>query len=205
MQKSLFPFLFLMLWVSSSLQAKPLLEEIPGEIHYSDHIKQVTFLIPVYALSGKPKYKKLHHQIKYLDENGQRQILYPSQAREVRLDFYGADIRLLTVKNGDIFRGMTFSQDNLHIFLKLEVMGKVNLLSYYHDDYNAATGGGTIHDYILHIDDYHIEFVEPLRFKMQMTRYFSDCPKLLTLIVDRTYRYRDIKQVVVFYNQNCRG
>jgi hypothetical protein len=202
MQKSLLPF-FLLLFLSFNLQAKPLLEEIPGEIHYSYHIKQVTFLIPVYALSGKPKYKKLHHQIKFLDETGKRQILYPSQAREVRLNFYGSDIRFLTVKNSDVFRGMAFSQDYMHIFLKLEVQGKVNLLSYYYDDYNAATGGGTIHNYILHIDDYHIEFVEPLRFKMQMNRFFSDCPKLLNMIVNRTYRYRDMKQVVIFYNQHC--
>lgn len=40
-------------------------------------------------------------------------------------------------------------------------------------------------------------------FRKAAMKYFEDCPKLVKLIEDRTYKKRDLEEIVKFYNEKC--
>lgn len=40
-------------------------------------------------------------------------------------------------------------------------------------------------------------------FKKAASEYFSDCPNLVQKIKDKEYKKKDIKEIVVFYNNQC--
>ena len=113
-----------------------------------------------------------------------------------------------------IFLGSIFSS-NQYIFLKLEVDGVVKLFNYYFRQssggmYNGATGmtngvgSYAANDYILQKDTGDLISVHGISFRDDMSIFFKQCPALVDKIKDKTYRMKDMKTIVRYYNSSCK-
>jgi hypothetical protein len=103
---------------------------------------------------------------------------------------------------------------NHHVFLKLEIDGKLKLFKYYftenspvmyNSSKNVTTGGYsfTADRYILQKSDEEIFMPRDLTFRKDMMKYFQNCPELFLKIENKEYRKKDLKIVVCYYNSNC--
>ena len=88
------------------------------------------------------------------------------------------------------------------------VSGEAELLSYtYPQSYDGA-GGGTYY-YLgrkgeLKVTRVSIKGVIDKSFKKSTAKFFSDCPELVEKIETKEFGRDDIKQIVLYYNSNCK-
>ncbi len=187
-------------------------EMVKGKILTDKDTIDVTFKIPVFAITGDVNYIKLQEKVKYMDASGNQCVLKPDQAVEIQFTFKGSKVRMLS-RYKSIYLGSMFSS-NEYIFLQLLVDGGVKLFGHYRRQssggmYNGATGmytGGGSHvanDYILQKGNGTLVQVYGGSFKNEMSDYFSQCPALAEMIRNKTYRIRDMEAIVKFYNTSC--
>ncbi|MGN6647392.1 MAG: hypothetical protein ACTHJT_12780 [Cytophaga sp.] len=188
-------------------------ELVKGKILTDKDTLDVTFKIPVFAITGDVNYIKLQEKVKYLDASGNQCVLKPGQAVEIQFTFRGSKIRMLS-RFKSIYLGSMFSS-NEYIFLQLLVDGGVRLLGHYRRQssggmYNGATGmytgGGSYvaNDYILQKGNGNLVQVYGGSFRNEMAEYFSQCPELVEMIRNKTYRIRDMEAIVKYYNTSCK-
>jgi hypothetical protein len=186
--------------------------KIPGTIVSKGKSKDVTFDIKVPLLGDEPNFERIQYKVKYYDESGKKQTLRPDDADEIRFDYEGIAVRMISCVNttggGDIF------STSKKIFLKLEIEGPLRLYRYYYKQstggfYNGAGGGyspGTSYtadNFIFQKNYGPLKQPRSLGWKKDMLEYFSDCPALRERIESKDLKRREIEAIVLYYNQNC--
>ncbi len=180
--------------------------KIPGEIITKEDTLHVTFEIPI--SSGEINYGNLQRRVKYTDSEGVKTTLKPNQVVELHFNFKGEAIRMISAP-------IKFA-DNILLdsaFLKLAVDGNLKLYHYY---YRTTDNSGftTAFGITVGPDKYQIisilqkpqgELKVPngMRFRADMTTYFSDCPALVEMIEEKYFNQKDIFLIVTYYNKSC--
>ena len=204
-------YVFIILGCIYTLNAEA--KKIEGKILFQNDTIDVTFNIPFKFFGREPNYEKLQNKVKYYDPKGKIIVLRPHQAKEIRFNFEGEEVRMLSRFNTLGFGTLFPTSD--HIFLKIELDGNLKLFSYYYTQhsagmYNGASGtmsmgysygaGG----YILQKGDEELKRPAGLSFKKDMIEYFNDCPILAQKIENKEFRKNDLEFIVKFYNSNCK-
>lgn len=186
--------------------------KVKGEIIANGKLREVTFDIKVPLLVNEPNFHRLQYKIRYYDEAGKKQTLRPHDADEIRFDYEGREVRMIscpnTLGNGNIFSTST------RIFLKLEIDGPLRLYRHYYKEstpgfYTGGTGGfsgGTTYiaeNLIFQKGNGPLKQPKTLGWKKDMLDYFSDCPGLRERIDNKDLRRKEIEAIVIYYNQNC--
>jgi hypothetical protein len=204
--------LLLITFMVASLYAEA--KKIKGIIIVNNESHEVTFDIKVPLFHGEPNFERLQYKVRYYDENGKRQTLRPDKADEIRFNYDGKEVRMISCSTrlGDT----EINSARKRIFLKLEIEGQLRLYRYYYVDYKSTynntspTGAGSAVP-ATSIDDIFIfqkgggplKQPETMRFKKDMLEYFKDCPQLQDLIESKDFRRKEIEAIVLFYNHNC--
>lgn len=182
-------------------------KKIPGYfISNSNDTVRVTFNISV--SSTRPYFDSMEWRIKYYDAKNKKHILLPNMAREISLNYKGKQFIMLSEKNTLGFVGSP-TREHEYIFLHLLKSGKVMLFKYYRKapgpGMNNEFGGESAYfygadDYILKKGQQALFKVRDITFKKDMSEYFSDDPDIVQKIEDKTYKIRDIEEMVDEYN-----
>ncbi|WP_028981455.1 hypothetical protein [Sporocytophaga myxococcoides] len=203
--------IFLVVFFALILSSKLLAEKVKGKIILENDTIDVTFDIPVDYFSLEINYESLQQRIKYIDSTGNKKVLHPEDAKEIRFKYEFENIRMLSRENS-LLLGNPFSRGS-HIFLKLEIDGRLKLFKYYHTQhigggYNSGTGtvsSGSAYSsegFILQKENTELKKIK--RFKKDMPEYFSDCTKLVEKIENKEFSESDMDLIVKFYNSKCK-
>ena len=189
--------------------------KIPGRIvDNNGNTMNVTFNVPFGFLSSTPNYEKIQFRIAYFDEANNKKVLKPDQARQISFTHSGEEIvmmsRVNTLDGGTIFNTPT------HIFLRLQIDGKLKLFNYYSSSYspgmyNAGTGftsAGHMYsfsNFVLQLGEKEPLHPRGIGFRKEMMAYLRDCPDVVSLIESRELRRGDLEAIVMLYNKKCSG
>jgi len=186
-------------------------KKIKGVIILNNQSREVTFDIKVPLLNDEPSFERLQYKVRYYDENGKRQTLRPDGADEIRFNYNGTEIRMIScsTKLGDT----NLYSSSGRIFLKLEIDGRLRLYRYYYTKstgYYGTTGMGyspgmtyTADNLIFQKGGGPLKQPRSIGWRKDMLDYFSDCPPLLDRIESKDLRKKEIEAIVLFYNKNC--
>ena len=188
-------------------------KKVEGKILFENDTIDVTFKIPVIFFKQTPHFERLQYKVKYYDSFGEKKILRPGKAKEIQFNFENETIRMLS-RNYSPGLGQILLL-NTNIFLKLEMDGKLKLFSFYSTENSSGmqnTSAGSISDghsytevnYLLQKGDDELKRIRELFFKKDMAEYLSDCPALTEKIESGGFRKNDLKNIVQFYNSDCR-
>ena len=187
-------------------------KRLEGKLLLEHDTLNVTFKIPVSLFTQEINFEKLQRRIKYFDSTGNKVVIRPDQAEEIRFFYNHEEIRMLSrfspYRLNDLF------SKNHYYFLKLEIDGKLKLFRYYYTEnspevYDASsdviTGGQSYSAsrYILQKLSEEIYMPKNLTFRKDLMEYFQDCPELSMKIENREYRKTDLETIVRFYNSYC--
>jgi hypothetical protein len=185
--------------------------KIKGVIISNGRTLDVMFDIKVPFLAGEPNFERTQYRVRYYDQTGKKQTLRPDDADEIRFDFDGMQIRMISVPNtigaGSLFANAT------KIFLKLEIDGPLRLYRYYYKQSTGGsfgTGGGyypgatyTADNLIFQKGNGPLKQPRSIGWKKDMLEYFSDCPDLRERIESKDLRRKEIEAIVLYYNRQC--
>ncbi len=186
-------------------------KKVQGVIVVNGKSRDVTFEIKVPLLGNEPNFERIQYKVRYYDENGKKKTLRPADADEIRFNYEGIEVRMISCANtiglGDIF------SDAEKLFLKLEINGAVKLYRYY---YKQATGGHsnglggytpgatyTADNFIFQKGKGDLMMPRSLRWRKDMLEYFDDCPGLREQIEAKDFRRGDVEAIALYYNQHC--
>lgn len=187
-------------------------KKIQGIIISNGKSKEVTFDIKVPLLVGEPNFERIQYKVRYSDENGKKQTLRPEDADEIRFEYDGVEVRMISCPN-TLGGGNIFSTSS-KIFLKLEMDGPLRLYRFYfkysnpgqYNGFGAGFSPGatyTVENLIFQKGDGLLKQPRTLGWKKDMLEYFSDCPALSELIESKDLRRKEIEAIVLYYNRNC--
>jgi hypothetical protein len=185
--------------------------KIQGVIIMNGRQKEVTFDIKVPLLADEPNFERIQYKVKYYDEAGKKRTLRPEDAEEIRFDYDGMEVRMISCANtlgaGSLFANVS------RIFLKLEMDGPLKLYRFYYRQTSPGYYGGaggyspgtsyTVDNLIFQKGNGPLKLPRSIGWKKDMREYFSDCPALQDRIEDKALRRKDIEAIVMYYNQNC--
>jgi hypothetical protein len=185
--------------------------KLQGVIIVNGNSKDVMFDINIRFIAGDPNFERTQYRIRYYDESGKKHILHPDDADEIRFDFKGMQIRMISVPNTIL--GKSLFSNASKIFLKLEIDGALRLYRYY---YKQSTGGSfgaggayypgatfSADNLIFQKGNGPLKQARSIRWKHDMLEYFSDCPELRERIESKDLRKKEIEAIVFYYNQHC--
>jgi hypothetical protein len=186
--------------------------KIQGIIILNGKSREVTFDIKVPFLVDEPNFERIQYKVRYYDESGKKQTLRPDGADEIRFEYEGMEVRMISCPN-TLGGGSIFSTAS-KIFLKLEIDGPLKLYRYYYKQstpgYYGGAGGGyspgasyTSDNLIFQKGNGPLKQPRTLAWKKDMLEYFSDCPALRERIESKDLRRKEIEAIVLYYNQNC--
>jgi hypothetical protein len=189
-------------------------KKVTGVIIVNGRSREVTFNIRVPLLSDEPDFQRTQYKVRYYDETGKKHIFRPDEADEIRFDYDGNEIRMISCLN-TIGSKKLFSSSS-RIFLKLEIDGPLKLYRYYYKQttggYYGAPGMGyspgvtyTADHFIFQKGNGPLKRPRSLGWKKDMLEYFSDCPALRDRIESKDLRRKEIEAIVAFYNRQCGG
>lgn len=187
-------------------------KKIQGVIISNGKSKQVTFDIKVPLLADEPNFERIQYKVRYYDESGKKQTLRPDDADEIRFDYLGMEVRMISCVN-TLGGGNIFSTSS-RIFLKLEIDGPLKLYRFYFKQstpgYYGGAGGAfspgatyTVDNLIFQKGNGPLKQPRTLGWKKDMLDYFRDCPALSELIESKDLRRKEIEAIVLYYNRNC--
>jgi hypothetical protein len=141
-----------------------------------------------------PQFFTLHKVITILDSQGNKKNIRPNQAKEIRFNYEGETIRMVSEDYNSVTK----------LFLKLEIIGNLSLYKYVH--HTPGPYGGHFKDvYLLKKGDNELKKVKQSNsFRKDMSEYFVDCPELAKMIENKVYGRKEIHEIVNFYNKNCK-
>ena len=177
-------------------------ERVEGTILYPDKAVKVTLLIPTGLFGGGPDVQAMQRGIRYLDENGKKKKLKPSQAQAFTFNYKGHDF---TMVSHDYSSGL-FGRS---VFMLLVIDGRAKMYEY---TVTNSRGGGpnmpmstttTTHT-LIQLPGQPLYEPTLIGFKKRMAEYFRDCPELAGLIAQKELRRRDLDEIVIYYNDKCR-
>jgi hypothetical protein len=181
--------------------------QIDGVIITKTDTLHVRFVV---SLTGVD-FTLLQKGVKYIDNSGKKVKLKPEDAKEIRFEYNGQPVRMLSR-----FDNLSYNSDgSTKIFLELLIDGPMKLFSYYVRN-TAATGGGmagspgapmmmsvTYEKYVLQKGIGDLVRYGKMNFKNDMPVFLRKCPALVKMIQDKVYGRGDLEQIVTFYNANC--
>jgi len=187
-------------------------KRLEGQIILVNDTHDVTFKIPVTLFTQEIDFEKIQRKIKYFDSTGEKRVIKPEQAEEIRFYYKNEEIRMLSRFSSLRFNDL-FSK-NHYYFLKLEIDGKLKLFRYYYTEsspevYDASTDvmisgqSYSASKYILQKSGEGLFMPRTLTFRKDIAGYFQDCPELSLMIENREYRKRDLFIIVRYYNSYC--
>lgn len=203
-------FLFITVLVATSLQSFG--KKIQGTIIVNGESREVTFDIKVPLLADEPNFERIQYKVRYYDESGKKHTLRPEDADEIRFEYDGMDVRMISCLN--TLGGGSIFLSSSKIFLKLEIDGPLRLYRFYYQQMTAGHYGGAGGGYSPGVS-YRVENLvfqkgngplkqpRALGWKKDMLEYFSDCPSLGELIQSKDLKRKEIEAIVMFYNRNC--
>lgn len=179
-------------------------KKIKGNIIFEDDTIRVTLIIPMYG--DTPYYARLQNKIKYIDKQGQKQVLKPHEAKEVSFH-YGKKIRLISVEKTN-HSLKDFVSTSSHIFYKLEIDGKLRLFKHYTlrmvPSQNAGPSSQSIDTMGLLKKEGEPVFSPPtFEFRQSICEYLSDCPAVVEEINNKRYKWKNLRTIVKYYNTHC--
>ncbi len=198
MKKLIIPIFLLSLFVAE-LEAR----SVKGQIHFENEIVEVKFKIPGLYVYYESILYEFQYRVVYLDPNGERRILKPHQAKEIRFNYANQDFRMLSVKTPSNIKPKQFhNAQSTNVFLRVGVDGGLKLFHFYKNpSWFNFTNFGPI--YFLQRQDDLYKRVRPLFFRRDMIKYFQDCPELSKRIKKGHYPKRSIVTMINHYNSNC--
>ena len=204
-------FLFIAVLLLVSLHAYG--KKIQGSIIANGKARQVTFQIKVPLLGAEPNFERIQYKVRYYDETGRKRTLRPDEADEIRFEYGGMTVRMISCPN-TLGGGSIFSTAS-NIFLKLEIDGRLKLYRFYQTQttpghFGGGAGAGYSPGMTYRIDNLifqkgngPLKRPRTLGWKKDMLEYFSDCPALRERIESKDLRRKEIEAIVMYYNQNC--
>ncbi len=187
-------FIVLFLFFSITLSSRA--DEMKGIIIYKNDTLNVTFDMPINLFSGDVHYRKVQEKVKFIDSSGKKQVLRPSDAKEIIFDYYGKKIRMISV-----FSPNTDISQNEKIFLKIIIDDYLKMYIYHY--YQGGQYGGPSTANLLQKGDSLLKWPKNVFFRKDMVEYFSDCKELAEKIENKEYKDDDIEEIVKFYNSKC--
>jgi hypothetical protein len=196
--KKLIVLLVAGLFLSFNLNAK----KINGIIFYKNDTVNVTFNIQSDLFSKSVNFAALQFNVYYLDSLGKESRLCADKAKEIRFEFNGELIQMISLK----FYTFGLYPDT-NIFVKLDIDGKLRLFTYFPSTGYSGGGFGNTQTQI----GFHLiqkgdnkPYAPIMRnFRKRMSAYLSDCPSLVEKIQTQEFRCKDIRTIVLYYNSNC--
>jgi len=200
MNKSL-SFLIILLLVSFSTYAS----QVKGIIIRKTDTLHVIFVIPLTGID----YSSIQYGIKYIDSSENKVKLKPEDAKEIRFEYNGEQVRMLSR-----FDNLSYNSDNsTKIFLKLLIDGPIKLFDYYVKNSSVSTPGGpgsipmmtsySYSRYILQKGIGNLVRYSKMNFKDDMPIFLKKCPDLVKMIQDKVYQKNEIERIVTYYNTYC--
>lgn len=203
------PYFLIAIFIFISIQA--FCRKIPGTIISNGKSREVTFDIKVTLFGGEPNFQRIQYKLKYYDEAGKKHTLHPDDADEIRFEYEGMNVRMISCTNtmGDenIFSSST------RIFLKLEIDGPLRLYRYYFTQHSPGHYGGaggyspgttyTVDNLIFQKGNGLLKRPRVIGWKKDMLEYFSDCPALSEKLENKDLRRQEIEAIVLYYNEHC--
>ncbi|HMJ70655.1 MAG TPA: hypothetical protein VK508_17250 [Cyclobacteriaceae bacterium] len=179
-------------------------ERVPGVIVYANGPVNVTFLIPTGIFGGGPNTEAMQKRVRYIDPKGKKRWLKPDQAKEFSFTLEGQRFRMVS----KTYLHSLFSST---VFLLQLIDGPVKMFE--HRVTTSGTSGvngmgsmpSTTINYLLQRGDEPLNEPNVFGFKKEMAKYFADCPALVALIEEKEFKRRDIGEIVLFYNNRCKG
>jgi len=190
--------LFIALFFVTSITLSSNADEMKGIIVYKNDTVTVTFDIPINVFTGDIHYRKVQKKVKFIDSSGKKQVLRPSDAKEIIFDYKGAKIRMVSV-----FKPNTDISQNVKIFLKIINDDYLKLYIYHYYQSGPGQYGGPSKAYLLQKGDSLLKWPKNVFFRKDMVEYFSDCKELAEKIENKEYKDDDIEEIVKFYNSKC--
>ncbi|MBT1705123.1 hypothetical protein [Chryseosolibacter indicus] len=185
--------------------------EIDGVIITDGKARDVTFIIKVPLLANEPNFERIQFKVKYYDGSGKKKTLRPDDADEIRFNYYGMEVRMISCFN-TIGAGSLLMKAQ-KIFLKLEIDGPLRLYRYYYRQTNPGYYGGAggyspetsyvVDNLIFQKGDGPLKQPRALGWRKDMLEYFTDCPALRERIESKELRRKEIEAIVMYYNQHC--
>jgi len=181
-------------------QSRPV--QVTGEIVYANKkVEPVKF--EMLAILNGISVEDIENKIHYINEKGNRKILRPKDAEEIRFKWDEQDVRMVSRKPRH--------EATKKKFMRLLDDGRVRLYEYIKTyrfvgraTIDRARVQTTIYWYVER-KDARMMMMKPLGFKKKMSKYFADCPKLAERIIAGAYKAIDAGQIVQYYNgDNCR-
>jgi hypothetical protein len=171
-------------------------EKVKGLLINGSDTLNIFVEVPTGLIGKDANFLKLQRKITIWNTQGKKQKIKPSQANEIRFDINGETIRMVSA-NYD---------SKSKLFLKLEIEG---FLSMYKCYYTEQTGGQygaikTEKKYVLNRDDEVYNRPIGIFSKKALIEFFNDCPELASKIRNGEFKEKNMKEIVSFYNKNCR-
>jgi len=165
------------------------------------------FIIPFTGVN----FASMQYGIKYIDSAQIKHKLKPADAKEIRFEYNGDTIRMLSR-----FDNLSYNSDgSTKIFLKLLIDGPIKLFDYSVKNSSMAMPAGpgpgtapmittyTYNRYVLQKGVGDLILYSKMNFKNEMPIFIKKCPDLVRLIQDKVYVKSDIERIVTYYNTNC--
>lgn len=160
------------------LTARPL----PDVIILPDDTLDVMLMVPIEPLTQQIQYQSLQRKVQYYE--GQVHKLHPDELIEVRFEFEGEPVRMVSVPN-DLRLGGLFHNSS-HILLRLYLDGPVRLFAYEGKRYipvalplpSAILTGSVpidVERFILQRPSGLLWQITKERFRQDMQVFFEDC------------------------------
>lgn len=200
--KKLFTLIILLTSILFSANAS----KIKGIIITKKDTQHVNFIIPFTGVN----YTTLQKGVKYIDSLGIKHKLTPDEAKEIRFEYNGQLVRMLSR-----FDNLSYSGRSTNIFLHLQIDGQIKVFNYYVQSGGTTYGGGasggmpmmtagyTYSKYILQKENGDLVRYGTMNFKNNMPVFLKKCPDLVKMIQDKLYQRGDIERIINYYNTSC--
>lgn len=174
-------------------------------------------------LAYRPNIIPLQKRIICYNSKKRKYVIYPSQIKEFGFTCDDIEYRFLsrtnnpkinryynevTVRKGD--DGLLTLRKDSCAFLLLEMDGYLKMFTAYISRITRLDP--KMPAYIYYVERYYFQkgdeqliMVDPVFFKGNMQKYFSDCPQLADRIANRELRKDDLYEIVNFYNSWIRN
>ncbi len=179
-------------------------KKLEGQIYYKDDTLDVMIAIP-HSLFGGINYEAMQRKIKFYDQNNRKIKMKPNMIVGFSFNANGTKEFMLSRRFGYSIFG---PQKGPNVFLHLLVDGQCKLFEFHQ---TTESGGGpntpgsstSVTLNLIQTKNGTLMYPRSLWFRSDMAGLFRDCLELENKIQNKEYRWRDIFEIVRFYNRTC--
>lgn len=121
-----------------------------------------------------------------------------------RIDFFGFENKVRTFEYiyTDKYRDFKLLENVLEGEVKLYKLEEVNII-YFGNGPNKTISESTSLEYFVKHQNDKTAIDIMFGFKKKIAQFFSDCPDIIEMVNDKTFKKDDIELIVNYYNKNC--